>query len=605
MNIFEEIKKYRGVSSTVSSRIDDEVGAANIANHFATIYSELYNRVELGEKLQGISDDLEDSIGPHSQPQVNRVTEELVREALKKMKPKKSDAIFDTMSDFYINGPDELVSHLTTLVKLYLYHGYVPYFILLCTLVPLVKDNLGDITSSDNYRAIAGGCLLLKLIDTIILLLEGEKFGCDVLQFGYQAKSSTTMCTWTVTTVIDYYNRNGKPVYGCAMDMSKAFDMVEWGELFISLKDRAVDAIFLRLLLHIYKNQQCDVKWGGKYSTRFPVSNGVRQGAVSSAILFSVYINDLFIILRKAGLGCHIHGIFLGCFGYADDLFLLSASRSGLQAMVNLCQDFATRKNLKFSTNEDPEKSKTKCLVFSKKAKDRLNNLPVLLDGIPLPWVSQVKHLGNLLQLDNSMKVDMSQKRGKFIGKMSSLFQEFHYVNPDIFVKIMNIFTTSFYGSNLWDIFSNDCDRLFKSWNVAIRQAFHVNGCTHRYLIESISKSMHPKVMLSSRYVAFHRSLISSTKLPVRFLARLLEKDQRTVLGKTLYNLTRQCSVPDITFLTPECVKKKLKYFSIPEHEQWRSNMVTELLQLRVDSLSLPGFSLEEIKTIPDYVCTS
>ena len=238
------------------------------------------------------------------------------------------------------------------------------------------------------------------------------------------------------------------------MDMSKAFDMVEWGELFISLKDRAVDAIFLRLLLHIYKNQQCDVKWGGKYSTRFPVSNGVRQGAVSSAILFSVYINDLFIILRKAGLGCHIHGIFLGCFGYADDLFLLSASRSGLQAMVNLCQDFATRKNLKFSTNEDPEKSKTKCLVFSKKAKDRLNNLPVLLDGNPLPWVSQVKHLGNLLQLDNSMKVDMSQKRGKFIGKMSSLFQEFHYVDPDIFVKIMNIFTTSFYRCILWDIFS-------------------------------------------------------------------------------------------------------------------------------------------------------
>ena len=56
--------------------------------------------------------------------------------------------------------------------------------------------------------------------------------------------------------------------------------------------------------------------------------------------------------------------------------------------MVNLCQDFATRKNLKFSTNENPEKSKTKCLVFSKKAKDRLNNLTVLLDGNPLPWVT-------------------------------------------------------------------------------------------------------------------------------------------------------------------------------------------------------------------------
>ena len=257
------------------------------------------------------------------------------------------------------------------------------------------------------------------------------------------------------------------------------------------MKDKGVNAILLRLLLHIYKNQQCDVKWAGKFSHRFSVSNGVRQGAVSSAILFSVYINELFLLLRKAGLGCHMNGVFLGCFGYADDLFLLSASRSGLQVMVNLCQDFASSRNLKFSTDVNPEKSKTKCLVFSKKAKDRLNVLPVLLNGDPLPWVSQVKHLGNLLQLDNSMKVDISQKRGKFIGKMVSLFQEFHYVDPDVFVKIMNIFTTSFYGSNLWDIFSSDCERLFKSWNVAIRQAFDVSMCTHRYLIEAISKSMH------------------------------------------------------------------------------------------------------------------
>ena len=68
----------------------------------------------------------------------------------------------------------------------------------MCTLVPLRKDNLGDITSSDNYRAIAGGSLLLKLLDTIILMLEGEKLGCDKLQFGYPADTSSSMCSWTV-----------------------------------------------------------------------------------------------------------------------------------------------------------------------------------------------------------------------------------------------------------------------------------------------------------------------------------------------------------------------------------------------------------------------
>jgi hypothetical protein len=203
------------------------------------------------------------------------------------------------------------------------------------------------------------------------------------------------------------------------------------------------------------------------------------------------------------------------------------------------------------------------------------------------------------------MKHDVAVKRGKFIGKVNSLLQEFHFVKPEVFMKLLNVYCSSFYGSNLWNLYSDDVDRIFKSWNVTVRNVFSLPFATHRYLIEPISACMHPKVMLSSRYVAFHRSIISSTKLPVRFLARLFEKDQRTVLGKTLYNLTRQCSVPDITFLTPECVKTKLKYFSIPEHEQWRSNMVTELLQLRIDSLSLPGFSLEEIKTILNFVCTS
>ena len=84
------------------------------------------------------------------------------------------------------------------------------------------------------------------------------------------------------------------------------------GENYVSLREKGVHPIYLRLLLFIYKNQQCNVKWAGRYSYNFSVSNGVRQGGVSSAILFSVYINDLFVILRKEGLGCHIHGLFLG-----------------------------------------------------------------------------------------------------------------------------------------------------------------------------------------------------------------------------------------------------------------------------------------------------
>ena len=607
VNIFNEIKKFRGSSKQCSSRIDDEIGASNIAGHFAKIYSGLYNRAEHNQSYEDMCEQTHSSVNKSSFSQIDRIDEGLVTRALKMMKSNKNDALFDIQSDCLINGPPELVHHLTHLLKLFISHGSVPYIILLCTLLPLVKDNLGDITTSDNYRAIASGSLLLKLLDIVILLLEGGKLGCDQMQFGFQAKSSTTMCTWAVTSVIYHYLSNGRVVYGCAMDLSKAFDMVEWTELFTSLMKRGVDPVFLRVLLFIYQNQQCDVKWGGKFSERFSVSNGVRQGAVSSPLLFSVYIDELFKLLRGSGLGCHISNVFLACFGYADDLLLLSASRSGLQELVKICEKFAKKKSLKFSTNVDPDKSKTKCMIFSRKQVDSRKVAPIVLNRDPLPWVSQVKHLGNTLQCDNTMRIDLAQKRGKLIGKLNSLSQEFHYVEPKVFVKILNIYASSFYGSSLWDLFSTECQRIFAAWNVAIRICFNVDRITHRYFIEELSSSYHPKVMLCSRYVSFHQSLLTCDKFPVRFLARIQQNDQRTVLGKTLLRIAKECGSGPMLQpnLSKTFVKKNMKYAAVPDSEKWRPSILSELLDARSGRSSMPGFSSAEVEDMIKFVCTS
>ena len=112
-------------------------------------------------------------------------------------------------SDCFTSGPDALVVHLTNLLRSFIVHGMVPLFVLTCTLLPLVKDNLADITTSDKYRAIASGSILLKLLDIVIMILKGNKLQCDQLQFGFQEGSSTTMCTWTATTVIEHYNQRG------------------------------------------------------------------------------------------------------------------------------------------------------------------------------------------------------------------------------------------------------------------------------------------------------------------------------------------------------------------------------------------------------------
>ena len=443
---------------------------------------------------------------------------------------------------------------------------------------------------------------MLKLIDIVILLSEGEKLTCDELQFGFQPNSGTVMCSWAASAVIDHFNSKGRAVYGCAMDLSKAFDMVDWKELFLTLRLRNVDPLFLRVILHVYRYQQCNVKWGRSYSDSFSVSNGVRQGAISSPIFFSIYINGLIVKLRSSGFGCHIGTLFMGCLGYADDILLLSASRTGLQAMVETCAKFVRKKNLKFSTNMNPEKSKTKCIVFSKNPRDRLQLAPVLLNGDPLPWVSQVKHLGNVLQSDNSMKVDCTLKRGKFIGKINSLLQEFHFVEAHVLIKILCIYTTSFYGSGLWDLHSKEVDRIYKAWNVCIRRALRLPNTTHRYLIEPLSGCLHPRVMLSSRLVRFRDTMVSSNKLVIRLLANLFEGDRRTVLGRNLGCLRSELGGG---LLTPLIIKKNLRYYEVPANQKWRVSVISDLLEVRSGSKVIEGITSSEVAYLIDLLCKS
>ena len=122
-----------------------------------------------------------------------------------------------------------------------------------------------------------------------------------------------------------------------------------------------------------------------------------KQGSVLSPALFLFYTDDLFALLRKSGAGCHLGGVFAGSVGYADDLLLLSPSRSGMEKMLRICEQYAMDTNLhKYLTHPDPVKSKSKCIFMSghMKAKKPLN---LTLYGVDLPFMKTATHLGHQL----------------------------------------------------------------------------------------------------------------------------------------------------------------------------------------------------------------
>ena len=400
---------------------------------------------------------------------------------------------------------------------------------------------------------------------------------------------------------IGHFNRADSDVFGALFDCSKAFDMVEWVTLFRDLIKRKVSFVFLRVLLFIYSEQSCDVQWNGKKSFKFGVKNGVRQGAVSSPILFGIYMDRLILLLRASKLGCTIGSSYYGIMVYADDIILLSPSRMGLQAMIDVCQKFALCHNLKFSTHSYPVKSKTKCIHFSRK---QIDLAKIQLNGNGLPWVESAHHVGNILERDNSFSKDIRMKRGSFIGRVHSIFQELHFANPVVKMKMISLYASSFYGSSLWNFLDGHCDRLYTAWNNAVRDAFTVPRACHRYLIEEISEHLHPMVMLSSRFLKFHQSLQKCSKISVRYLSQLSSQNERTSYCQNLSRIAGKVNLA-INALSCNKVKKLMRYNEVPEEQKWRVALVKDMLEWKWNTLEIDVINdeVEDMDSFIDTLC--
>ncbi len=83
----------------------------------------------------------------------------------------------------------------------------------------------------------------------------------------------------------------------------------------------------------VYTNQVSRVKCNRYTASSFKVSDGVKQGGVLSPVLFTLYIDELLLRLKKSGLGCYIFHIFAGAFGYADDVRLVSQTRKSMNLL--------------------------------------------------------------------------------------------------------------------------------------------------------------------------------------------------------------------------------------------------------------------------------
>ena len=247
----------------------------------------------------------------------------------------------------------------------------------------------GDPFDCGDYRGITLLSVVYKLLSAILnsrLSAFCEREGkLAEEQGGFRPGRGCADQVFNLDSIVKGRLLDNKPTFLCFIDIKKAYDRVWRDGLWARLAAIGVRGKMWRIIRMMYSTTSSSVFAGGKDSDFFDFDLGVRQGDVSSPLLFSIFFNGLIEMLREKGYGVHIEWKCVCGLWYADDIVLLAEDPSDLREMMacvdQCCHQWRTAANAK----------KSGVMVVGA-APDLL--APFTLCGERVPIVSKYKYLG-------------------------------------------------------------------------------------------------------------------------------------------------------------------------------------------------------------------
>lgn len=461
-------KQSNSASTKYVDAIGGYTGDNNIAEMWRKHFDELYNTVRDVTSQTLCYDRLNERCS--STGAGFSICVQDVLRSLQKQKLGKAVGPDNVAMEAFVFGGSKLAVHLCLLFNLFVKHGYLPKTFMSSLLVPLVKCKNGDLSDINNYRAIALSNALSKLFEHVLVDSVHTDGEGDQAQFGFKQGHSTALCTSIMKRTVEHYINRGSHVFACFVDLSKAFDKVNYWKLFNKLLDDNVNASIVRVLAFWYTRQEMCVCWNLTVSVAFTVSNGTRQGGVLSPYLFSRYIRDLLHDLQSAQLGCNIGGIFTNVLAYADDIVLLAPSWRALQCLLNVFWEGI--QTLDMTCNV----SKSVCMIFNPRQHVKIvaKTFPLLnVGGSNLQFVTEFKYLGHIISNDFSDDKDIHRELRNMFFRVNILVRRFAKCSVAVKIALFRAYCLCLYDTALWKCYNvTSFSKLASCYNRCIKIFF-------------------------------------------------------------------------------------------------------------------------------------
>ena len=267
--------------------------ANSFNEYFSNIGPNLSEKIDMSGNDMTYNDYLKNPV--HSRFSFSPVSEKETLNIISKLKIKKSYGI-DGISNVLLKSiANEIIKPLTLIINQSLETGIFPDAFKTAKVTPIYKK--GDKTNLNNYRPISVLPTISKMFERVIHIQLYDYFCKNNLlceqQYGFRSKHSTELAT---IKLVDHLVQNmDENFISCAiyLDLSKAFDTLNFDIPFNKLKFYGIVGTPLKFLDSYLKNRHQFVDFKNTKSNLQEIQTRVSQGSILGPLFFSICINDL------------------------------------------------------------------------------------------------------------------------------------------------------------------------------------------------------------------------------------------------------------------------------------------------------------------------